>query len=146
VKILYAVNGKELARVNVKDPSLPATRAGIVPNGTATGNCGESFFYLYITSGRGYKIQTGFFLSGGRVAWDIYWATHADEIVNGSTNAGLDTVEPDVPYWGSSWAMTYYDRVDYWGTHVVGRVTNGKAWIVGGLFCVAGNPNASLWI
>lgn len=148
--VLSDSKGKEIVRF-----SHGATRPGsfngrIRPNSTVRGDCGESFFDLYRTTGRNYKVQTGFTLYSGRTAWETDWVAVGQETRGASTVADPEWRTPilgqPIVSFRSSWATTFNDHVEEYGTKVTGRVQSGIAWIVGGLFCAAGHPTDSIRI
>lgn len=142
--------GNEVARFGGKGARNLASSGIVRPNNTVRGDCGEAFFDLYRTTGRNYKVQTGFTLYGGRTAWETDWISVGEETRGTSTVSNPEwrtpvLGQPIIPF-RSSWAITFNDHVEEYGTKVTGRVQYGVAWIVGGLFCAAGHPTDSIRI
>ena len=138
-QVLYDKSGQVIIRI----PTEGST--GITPMGTVYGNCGQSYYDLYKTSGKKYKLDTGFALTGGRTAWLAEWDTVASETKGGDVIAHFNTSEKE-SLLSAYYNHTYSGSVEYTGMKVTGRVEFGRAWIAGGLFCDSGHPTDSISI
>lgn len=130
-------SGNEIARFGKSNLTTKNT------NGTIRGNCGESYIELYNKGSLQYKIQTGFYLYDGRTSWWSDWHIKGFESRGSSTVSQPDYSWSEPVGLSAGWNKTYYDSVSKSGTQVNYRVVSGKAWIVGGLYCAAGSPQAS---
>ncbi len=133
VTVVSDASGKEVMRFDSK------RKLSTTPNGVSTGDCGQSSVWVYAGSGSNYRVLTGFTLFRS-TSWWVDWK------VDGVVRAGSSIV--DRTSWSnnqpigptSTWMITRYGASPRTPVRVDVRVSHGIAWIVGGIFCTAGNP------